>query len=176
MAGRCRSSALCPGQRRNSCVHLCYDVLMANTTEHISIRLPKHIVDQLRKDAETNQRSLSWMIGFRLAQLAAKVDAEIANGNNSRVDGEAEAGSNRGRGNDRPTVSNVRPAKMPAKRLHKVQSVRSELVGGGGSEPRPAIEQGTLPTVEVKAKWCPVSPCQHGYTNSFACRRASGGC
>lgn len=53
---------------------MCYTVFMANTSEHISIRLPKHIVDQLRSDATRHDRSLSWIIGFRLAQLASNVD------------------------------------------------------------------------------------------------------
>lgn len=56
---------------------MCYNVFTVSTTEHISIRLPKHIVQHLRKEAEREHRSLSWMIGYRLAQLNTSVDEDI---------------------------------------------------------------------------------------------------
>ena len=43
---------------------------MAHTTEHISIRLPKWLVEELREQAKAEDRSLAWMIGYRCAQLS----------------------------------------------------------------------------------------------------------
>lgn len=53
-------------------VRLCYSVFVASTSEHISIRLPKHLAQQLREEATRVNRSIAWVIVDRL-QLAAQV-------------------------------------------------------------------------------------------------------
>lgn len=87
---------------------------MASTTEHITIRLPKHVVDLLRSEAKQHDRSLSWMIGYRLAQLNASLDAEIIASSptiqSRRVAAEASSLSNE---NDLP--ANLYPAPCSGK-------------------------------------------------------------
>lgn len=46
--------------------NLCYSVCVANTSEHISIRLPAQLVAELRAQAEAEDRSLAWVIARRL--------------------------------------------------------------------------------------------------------------
>jgi hypothetical protein len=47
-------------------LNLCYIVLMANTSEHISIRIPKKLLEAVRRDALQIQRSVSWVIVQKL--------------------------------------------------------------------------------------------------------------
>ena len=45
---------------------VCYIVFMANTSEHISVRLPAELVGELREEARREGRSLAWVIAARL--------------------------------------------------------------------------------------------------------------
>lgn len=40
----------------------CYIVFMANTSEHITVRLPKEIAERIREKAKRQQRSVAWII------------------------------------------------------------------------------------------------------------------
>lgn len=75
------------------------------------------------------------------------------------------------RGGDDATVSAVRPAKSPAKRLRKVQPLRDELAGRGKSGEGPTVGAVGKATCPVDAKhrflpygdrwWC--SDCRREY-------------
>jgi len=139
---------------------------MGGTSKHITLRIPEDIVAQVSTLAGIENRTRSQMI---VLLLRRGIDGRA----NVRPDGETETGSERRRGVDGIALPILRPPEEPAKRLHKVHPVWNELASGGGTEQRSedrAVQQGALP------KWSPVSPCQHGYANSFACRRARGGC
>ena len=113
------------------------------STEHISIRLPKYIVDFLRKQAELEQRSLSWIIGYRLAQLTTEVKDGIARGDtgDQGKDSEGDSGGRRTDGNAVPILPQ---AAKSTKRLHTVSAVRAELAGRGGHGQEPSSEPGTI--------------------------------
>jgi hypothetical protein len=50
---------------------------MASPTEHISLRLPKALVDELRREAQVEQRSLAWVIARRLHPNGPRVMATV---------------------------------------------------------------------------------------------------
>ena len=102
---------------------------MANTTEHISLRLPADLVAELRAEAKREERSLAWVVAWRLRGTHRPSEAD-------------KTGTTSGSGNP-PTVPAVRNAKSPKKRLHPVQPMRSELAGRGELGRQP--EGGAVP-------------------------------
>ena len=60
---------------------VCYIVFMANTSEHISVRLPAELVGELREEARRESRSLAWVIAARLqggrAEPVARVEMPL---------------------------------------------------------------------------------------------------
>ena len=119
---------------------------MANTTEHISIRLPKWLVDELREDARKQQRSLAWILGYRLAQLSNREDSNGCGNSEHAGPGNIEIGTPERTGNRTP-VPTVRKAKGKEKRLHPVQPMRDEL--GRGREHHGQPESRTLEEVHA---------------------------
>ena len=116
---------------------------------------------------------LRWKRNAVIVNFVWDVLLEDSNVGDGRVDGEVAARGEAGRRVDGSSLPSLRKTEKPAKRLRAVHAVRDKLVSGGGSEQRPpdrAIQE------NAKPKWCPTSPCEHNYQNSFACKRANGGC
>lgn len=64
-------------------------------------------------------------------------DREARNVGNAGVDRKAEKGVGGGRGTEGSTLSDVREAEKPEKRLPAMHSMRNQLAGGRPSGPRP---------------------------------------
>jgi hypothetical protein len=126
-----------------------------NTCAHVSVRIPADLVERLREEAVGLDRSLSWVIRQRLGEamnipaVPRRVEAERPAPSTSRpVEPALTVNPDRVAVKRKPPVSVLPPA--------AVETAVNVGSGGGG--------------------WYPRSRCPHDYVNSFACRKAGGGC
>jgi hypothetical protein len=135
---------------------------MANTSEHISVRLPASLAAELRAEADREQRSLAWVIVQRLGGSNGG-----SNDNYALRGSGSDAGVSAQRTGDRTALPVLPKAKSGTKRLHTVQSVRRELARSGDA---PAQLPPNGPASSEKGS------CPHGQRNQIVCRHVSGGC
>lgn len=92
---------------------------MANTTEHISIRLPRDLISQIDVEMLADSRSRSKVIELRLRR---------SYGSDGMV--QTDTGTENQRSGGRTRLPVLRQPKSDAKLVHPVQPLRDQLVGG----------------------------------------------